>query len=120
VLTPIVAAQCDGVHFVIENRTGSTFYFVPVHVDDEAVDYGEFASHGDNSIPPGTKDLIFVLPPGRRGAFAGQRERHSGPDLARAGSACATPTRQRRWTRAEGQRRSPRLRDEAPHVAGDL
>jgi hypothetical protein len=68
-LTPVVAAQRDGVHFVVENRTGHTFYFVPVHIDDEAVDYGELASKGGVSIPPGTRDLIFVLPPGHGGVL---------------------------------------------------
>jgi len=67
VLTPVVAAQPDGVHFSIENQTDSTFVFEPFHLDGEAIQDAEFASHGDSLIPPGSKDLTWILPPGSGG-----------------------------------------------------
>jgi hypothetical protein len=63
VLTPTVLAQRNGVLFSIENVTEQTFVFSPAH-DERPGTQSEFASSGDNSVPPGVKQMRWRVPPG--------------------------------------------------------
>jgi hypothetical protein len=63
VLTPTVLAQRDGVLFSIENITEQTFVFFPGHGDRPGVN-SEFVGPGDNSAPPGLKEMRWLIPPG--------------------------------------------------------
>jgi hypothetical protein len=64
VLSPAVRAHGDGVHFSIENVTDATFSFFPRRDGDPLGIHTEMASSGDNSVPPGVKEMRWFVPPG--------------------------------------------------------
>jgi hypothetical protein len=64
VRSPVVRAHGDGVHFSIENVTGATLSFFPMGAGDPLGIHTEMASSGDNSVPPGIKEMRWFVPPG--------------------------------------------------------
>lgn len=64
VLTPKVAAQADGVHVRIDNRTDTTSYFRLDHLGAGKSEPGELGSSGDLRVPRGSKIMVWIIPPG--------------------------------------------------------
>jgi hypothetical protein len=63
VITPAVAAQPDGVHFLIHNDRSARVVFHPRPLPGQV--QIDFASHGDNRVAPnGVEEIIWTAPPG--------------------------------------------------------
>src|SRR5438094_646630 len=68
ITTPTLRPQPDGVHFHVENRETTSIVFVADSLKKGSITPGQFGSIGDNLVPPGAKDMTWIVPPGSSAA----------------------------------------------------